>query len=162
MIYNFDAMLDRKHTESVKWHFFDEDVLPMWVADMDFVSPEPVVRALADRVAHGIFGYPGDLPGLKEVIVERMAQRYGWQITPDDLVFVPGVVTGFNMAAQAIVGQGEGILIQPPVYMPFLKTADFVHGVLQEAPLTYQPDGTYSVNWEVFEAAITPETRMFL
>lgn len=162
MVYNFDELPDRKHSESIKWHFFDEDVLPMWVADMDFVSPEPVVRALQDRVAEGIFGYPGELPGLREVIVERLAQRYAWKVSPEDLVFMPGVVTGFNMAARALVQPGEGVLIQTPVYMPFLKTADLAHGIQQQAPLTYLPDGSYSIDWDVFEAAITDQTRMFL
>src|SRR5690242_822175 len=116
MIYNFDELLDRKNTESVKWHWFDEDVLPMWVADMDFVSPEPVIRALQERVAHGVFGYPTDLPGLREVIVNRLAQKYQWAVNPEELVFVPGVVSGFNIAAQAFVEEGSGVLIQPPVY----------------------------------------------
>ena len=162
MIYNFDEHLDRKNTESVKWHWFDEDVLPMWVADMDFVSPEPVIRALQERVAHGVFGYPTDLPGLREVIVNRLAQKYQWAVNPEELVFVPGVVTGFNIAAQAFVEEGSGVLIQPPVYMPFLKVANNVRGVRQDAPLTYQADGFYSIDWDVFESAITSQTSMFL
>lgn len=162
MIYNFDQMPDRRRTESIKWHFFDEDVLPMWVADMDFVSPEPVVRALQERVAHGVFGYALDLPGLREAIIERLARLYHWQVAPEHLVYVPGVVSGFNLAAQAVVGQGEGVLIQPPVYMPFLKVGKHVSGILQEAPLTVQADGRYGVDPDVLEAAITPETRMFL
>lgn len=162
MIYNFDELPDRKSTESIKWHYFDEDVLPMWVADMDFVSPEPVIRALHERVDHGVFGYAGDLPGLRQVIVDRLASRYNWQISPEDLVYVPGVVTGFNMAAHAFIGAGEGLLIQPPVYMPFLGTARHVQGIRQDAELTLNPDGCYTVDWDAFEAAITPETRMFL
>ncbi len=162
MIYNFDELLDRKNTESVKWHWFDEDVLPMWVADMDFVSPEPVIRALQERVAHGVFGYPTDLPGLREVIVNRLAQKYQWAVNPEELVFVPGVVSGFNIAAQAFVEEGGGVLIQPPVYMPFLKVANHVRGVRQDAPLTYQADGSYSIDWDVFESAITSQTSMFL
>ena len=101
---------------------------PLWVADMDFVSPEPVIRALQERVAHGVFGYPADLPGLREVIVNRLAQKYQWAVNPEDLVFVPGVVSGFNIAAQAFVEEGSGVLIQPPVYMPFLKVANNVKG----------------------------------
>jgi cysteine-S-conjugate beta-lyase len=162
MIYNFDELPDRKNTESIKWHYFNEDVLPMWVADMDFVSPQPVIQALQERVAHGVFGYPGTLPGLREVIVERLARRYKWQVQPEELVFTPGVVTGFNMAAHAFIGQGEGVLIQPPVYMPFLGVAKNVQGVQQEASLIHHPDGRYTIDWDAFEAAIDQQTRMFL
>ncbi len=162
MDFNFDQLPDRKNSESIKWHYFAEDVLPMWVADMDFVSPAPLIEALQKRVAQGVFGYPGTLPELREVIVERLLRLYHWQVTPEDLVFVPGVVTGFNMAAHAFVGQGGGLLIQPPVYMPFLSVAENVKGVCQEACLTEHPDGYYSVDLEAFEAAITAQTRMFL
>lgn len=162
MLYNFDELPDRKSTESIKWHYFDEDVLPMWVADMDFRSPEPVIRALQERVAHGVFGYAGEIPGLREAVVARLAERYGWQVSAEDLVFMPGVVTGFNMAANACVGEGEGVLIQPPVYMPFLGVARHVRGVLQEAELSYHDDGCYTIDWERFEAAFTEKTRMFL
>lgn len=162
MIYNFDVLPDRKSTESVKWHYFDEDVLPMWVADMDFISPEPVIRALRERVEHGVFGYAGDPPGLRGVIVERLAQRYHWHVEPEALVFIPGVVTGFNMAAHAFVGADGGLLIQPPVYMPFLSAAQNAHAVRQDAELIHHNDGHYSVDWEAFEAAITDQTRMFL
>ncbi len=162
MQYNFDELPDRKSTESIKWHWFDPDVLPMWVADMDFVSPEPVVRALQERVAHGVFGYAASLPGLKEVIIERLDRLYQWQVLPEEIVFVPGVVTGFQMAAHAFIGEGEGLLIQPPVYMPFLGVARNVHGVQQNAQLTHNPGGHYSIDWDTFEAAITDKTRMFL
>lgn len=162
MIYNFDELPNRKATESVKWHAFEEDVLPMWVADMDFLSPEPVIRALQERVAHGVFGYAGEMPALSEAIVERLDRLYHWKVTPKDLVFVPGVVTGFNMAAQAFVGANGGLLIQPPVYMPFLRVANNVGGIDQEAPLTPHSDGYYTVDDDRFESAITDQTRMFL
>ncbi len=162
MIYNFDEMPDRKASESIKWHHFEPDVLPMWVADMDFVSPQPVIQALQERVAQGVFGYAGDLPGLREVIVERLERLYQWQVAPEDLVLMPGVVTGFNMAAHAFVRPGEGLLIQTPVYMPFLSTARNTDGFSQEAQLNRRADGYYSFDLDVFEAAITNQTRMFL
>ncbi|NLG97499.1 MAG: putative C-S lyase [Chloroflexi bacterium] len=162
MIYNFDELPARRETESIKWNFFDEDVLPMWVADMDFKSPEPVIRALQERVAQGYFGYAGQLKGLREGIVERLASKYNWFVQPEDLVFMPGVVTGFNMAGQAFAGQGKGVLIQPPVYMPFFGVANNINGIQQEAPLIRCADGSYEVDWDAFEAAITDQTGMFL
>lgn len=162
MRYDFDQLPDRKASESIKWHYFAEDVLPMWVADMDFVSPQPVIQALHERVAQGVFGYAGEMPGLYEIIVERMQRLYGWKISAQDVVAIPGVVTGFNMAAHAFVHSGEGLLIQPPVYMPFLGTARLVDGLSQEAQLDRREDGYYSFDPEAFEAAITDKTRMFL
>jgi cysteine-S-conjugate beta-lyase len=162
MIYNFDQLPDRRSTECAKWHFFEEDVLPMWVADMDFVSPEPVIRALHDRVSHGVFGYPGELPGLRETIVGYLANRFQWHIQAEDIVFVPGVVTGFNMAAHAFTEPGDGVLIQTPVYMPFLGTAGHVQGIRQEMELSMGADGTYFIDWDRFEASFTEKTRMFL
>lgn len=134
----------------------------MWVADMDFICPEPVIHALQMRVAHGVFGYPGEMTGLRAAIVNHLANLYEWQIAPEDLVFVPGVITGFNMAAHAFAGPQGGILIQPPVYMPFLSVANNTHGILQEAPLAFHQDGFYDVDWDTFQQAITPQTRMFL
>jgi len=97
MQYDFDSVPDRRASDSLKWHHYDAAVLPMWVADMDFVSPEPVVRALRHRADHGFFGYPEgitadarQLPAFRQLIVDRMAQRYYWQVQPQDLVFVPG------------------------------------------------------------------------
>ncbi len=83
MAYDFDQVIDRRATESVKWHHYGEEALPLWVADMDFVSPEPVVRALRARAEHGVFGYPQEPKELREVIVEWCARRYGWQKSCD-------------------------------------------------------------------------------
>ena len=99
--YDFDQILDRRQSDSIKWNYYDEDVLPMWVADMDFVSPEPVIRALQERVEHRMFGYPrgisglpGELPQLRALIVERLAELYDWKIEPEDILPLPGVVKG--------------------------------------------------------------------
>ena len=162
MSYNFDDFPDRKPTESIKWHYFEEDVLPMWVADMDFVSPEPVIQALHQRVEHGIFGYPCDMPEFIQVIVERMLERYGWHINPEDVVLIPGVVSGFNLVARAVVDPSEGVLVQTPVYPPFLSAPASAGLLRQEMELTCNPDGSYSIDYKAFEDAITDQTRLFI
>ncbi len=158
----FDQLPERRSTESVKWRAYGKDVLPMWVADMDFRSPEPVIRALTERVAHGIYGYPDVPDDLRRVVVHWLAKRHDWQVKPEWLVFIPGIVTGLNMAAQAFVKAGEGILIQPPVYMPFLDVPQNAGAIRQEALLRHEADGTYSIDFEAFEQAITPQTHMFI
>ncbi len=102
MASRFDRLIERLGTDSIKWGRYDGDVLPMWVADMDFVSPQPVIDALLERVSHGVFGYPMIKKDMKQVIVERMERRYGWSIDPSAVVFVPGVVPGFNLVCQAL------------------------------------------------------------
>lgn len=176
MDYDFDQLLNRRKSDSVKWQYFPEDVLPLWVADMDFVSPEPVIRALQERVAHGVFGYPDNfippeqrLSGLAEIIIQRMDELYGWQVQPEELVFLPGVVAGFNLACHALgpssnggTSRSGGVLVQTPVYPPFLGAAAHAGMTTQEMELTCNPDGSYAIDYEAFERAITPETRMFL
>jgi cysteine-S-conjugate beta-lyase len=176
VIYDFDTLPDRRHTESAKWNHYPEDVLPLWVADMDFVSPEPVIRALHERVAHGIFGYPStfapadqERSALAEIVVQRLEALYSWQVQPKDLVFISGVVAGFNMACHALAAsesgdeeQKKGVLVQTPVYPPFLDAPKNAGMTRQEMELTQEADGSYSIDWEAFEAAIAPETGMFL
>ena len=158
----FGRLIDRRSSDSVKWRLYDKDVLPMWVADMDFTSPEPVIRALRDRVDHGIFGYGKEPSELRPVIVDRLQRLYGWEVAPEALVFVPGVVTGFNQAAHAVTSPGDGVLVQTPVYFPMLYTPGNVGCTLDEMELTRLPDGSYEIDYDAFEAAITDKTRIFL
>jgi cystathionine beta-lyase len=162
MQYNFDQLNDRRSSDSVKWNYFAPDVLPLWVADMDFVSPQPVIEALEKRVREGIFGYPHEARSLKAAIVDWLDTRFQWKVEPTDIVSIPGVVVGFNLAAHAVVQAGEGILYQPPVYMPFLSVSKNVGAVGQTASLRQRADGSYSFDTGEFESAIDERTRMFL
>ena len=162
MSYDFDRVIDRRASDSVKWHRYDEDVLPLWVADMDFASPEPVIRALRRRVEHGIFGYAHELPELRPLVVERLQQLYNWQVEPEALIFVPGVVTGFNLVVQALALPGEGVLAQTPVYYPILHAPGNAGCTLDEMELTRRPDGSYEIDWSAVEEAITDRTRVFI
>lgn len=158
----FDEVRDRRHSDSCKWRQYDEDVLPLWVADMDFPSPEPVVRALRRRVEHGIFGYGEEPSALREDIIAHLARRFHWAVDPAALVLLPGVVTGVNLACCAFGAPGASVLVQPPVYPPILEAP--LNAGLQrvDAPLTADATGRYHVGPEAFEAAITPQTRLFL
>jgi len=162
MSYDFDQIIDRRASDSVKWQRYGDDVLPLWVADMDFVSPQPVIRALRQRVAHGVFGYGQELPELRPLIVERLQRLYNWQVKPEALVPVPGVVTGFNLATQALTSPGDGVLVQTPVYYPILYAPGNAGCTLDEMELTRRPNGQYAIDWDAFEAAITDRTRIFI
>jgi len=162
MTYDFDQLIDRRHSDSAKWRKYAADVLPLWVADMDFVSPEPVRRALHERIEHGVFGYGIDLPELSETVVDLLWQRYHWQVSPEALVLLPGVIAGFNLACRAATSPGDGMLLQTPVYPPILRAPGNA-GLSRDAmELTRQADGRYVIDFDAFEAAITECTRLFL
>ena len=167
--YDFDQVIDRRASDSIKWNAYDPDVLPLWVADMDFVSPEPVIQALRQRVEHGVYGYPtgigvpsSKVSDFQSTIVERMANLYNWQIEPEDVLLVPGVVVGFNLACHTLLSPEQAVLIQTPVYPPILHAAKTTGVIHQEMELTCNPDGSYSVDWDAFETAFTPQTGLFI
>jgi cystathionine beta-lyase len=162
MAHDFGQHIDRRYSDSIKWHYYDKDVLPMWLADMDFKSPDPVIRALHERVEHGVFGYGTAPPELREAIVERLQRLYGWQVSPKALVFLPGVVTGFNLACHAATSPGDGVLIQTPAYWPILSAPAGAGLTNDEMELTRAPDGRYEIDLDVFEKAITDRTRIFI
>ena len=162
MSYTFDTLIERRQTDSIKWRHYDPDVLPMWVADMDFRSPEPVIQALRDRVEHGVFGYADESAELRQVLVDRLANRYHWQVKPDDILLMPGVVNGFNQACHALGSPGDDVLVQTPVYGPILKGPDYAGLNRVESSLVRKENGWYGIDFEAFEKAITPETRLFI
>lgn len=180
-IYDFDRLIDRANSDSYKWRKYSPGVIPMWIADMDFPSPEPVIRALQHRVEHGVFGYPDglhnfdeELPGLREIIVERMAGRFQWHIQPQDVTFLPGVIPALNMACLAadfFDGQdlqdatptgSAGVLVQTPVYPPILEAAGTTGKLHQAAALLRTSEGSYQVDWPALEAAVTSQTRLLI
>ena len=110
-MFDFDEKINRRKSESLKWNTYPEDVIPMWVADMDFQSPPAVLRALEARVKHGVFGYGVEEPGLREAVCAWAERRYHWKIDPAHILFVPGVVTGLNWAIQRLLKPGAKFII---------------------------------------------------
>ncbi len=162
MTYDFDQTIDRRRFESIKWHRYGEDVLPLWVADMDFRSPEPVIEALRERVEHGVFGYGRTPEELPEVIIDRLERFYDWRVSAEDVMFLPGVVTGFNLVCHALASAGEGVLLQTPVYYPMLRAPAQAGLTNDEMELTRRADGRYEVDFERMEETITDRTRVFI
>lgn len=165
MSYNFDRPIERRGTDSAKWSYFPADVLPMWVADMDFPAPQPIIDALAARVQQGVFGYGMESKTLKQTLVERMARLYGWAITLEDIIFLPGLVSGLNIVSRAVGERGDGVLINTPVYGPFLTAPVNQYRTLQAAPLNVTQNGRhlhYALNMGGLAAAVQPHTKLFL
>jgi len=129
MRYNFDEVPNRRNTCSEKWDglretFGTDDVLPMWVADMDFKSPHEVVEALVERSKHGIFGYPLRSESYYEAIMEWVRDRHGWEIKREWIVDVPSVMPGLAAALLAFTSRGDGVVLQPPVYPPLFEVTE--------------------------------------
>ncbi len=164
----FDQVVNRRSTNSLKWTRYGPGVLPLWVADMDFPAPEPARQALRSAIDHGIFGYELPSRRLAELVAERMQRLYGWAVTPDMVVATPGIVAGFKAAARAVCQPGEGVLVQPPVYHPFLDVPQHTGTVGQLAALRRVDDHRtlrYEIDWPAFEAAFNSNgarTALFL
>ena len=159
---NFDRVINRRETESIKWNYYGEDVLPMWVADMDFQSPQAVVDALHARVEHGIFGYGGPPDGLREAIQAHLEGRHRWTIKASAISFVSGVVTGFTHAMYSLTEPGDKILIQTPAYPPFLAAPESTGRQCVINPLVEDNKGRYGVDYDQFEAQIATGVKLFI
>ena len=126
MKYDFDQEISRYNTASLKWddverQYGEKDLIPLWVADMDFMSCTPVIEALKKTVAHGVFGYPIQTESYREVIADWMRKRFQWEVRPEWLHYSPGVVAALSFLVQAFTQPGDKVLIQSPVYYPFSK-----------------------------------------
>ena len=158
MKYNFDEIIDRSTTNTVKFGgletaFGNKDLIPLWVADMDFLSPPCIIDALKERVNHGVFGYtrPGD--DYFATIVNWLQKRHQWTIEKEWITFVPGVVKGFAFVIDAFTEKGDNIIIQPPVYHPFRLVAEALGRTVVNNELVLE-NGEYKIDFDEFRKAI--------
>jgi len=167
MNYDFDKVVDRKNTDSVKYdlavqHGKPHDALPFWVADMDFKVPPCVADALRDRVDHGIFGYSETGDEYFDVLKNWFLRRFNWEIKRDWLIETPGVVTALYIGIRAVTKPGDGILIQQPVYHPFANAINALERKLVVNQLILQ-NGKYIIDFEDFEKKIIEESvKLFI
>jgi cystathionine beta-lyase len=167
----FDEIIDRSDSNSVKWAFGDKflsseeraaNPIPMWVADMDFRAPPPVIEALGRVLEHGVLGYPGGpTPNYIDAVTDWQARRFGWDVSREWLLAAPGVITSLKTAIQAFSSPGDSILIQPPVYSHFHSDVLLNGRQLAVAPLELTERG-YVFDEFRFEAAISGNTKMFI
>ena len=133
LTFDFDRVIDRRNGDSLKWNkYAGRDVLPLWVADMDFAAPPAVVAALEARIAQQHFGYAEPWPSLVDAVLGHLQRAYGWAVDAASLVWLPGLVTGLNVACRAIDG---AVLTATPVYPPFLTAPRLSGRALRTAPL---------------------------
>lgn len=166
MNYHFDKIIDRKGTSSVKWErngemFGTPDVIPMWVADMDFEVAPPIVKALKERVDKKVFGYTFEDDNYYQCIIDWIKNRHSWNTQKDWFSYSPGVVPGLAFAIQAFTLPGDKVIIQPPVYKPFFTIVENNHRQLLLNPLK-QENGEYHFNKKALLEKIDEKTKMIL
>lgn len=163
---NFTTVHDRKNTRSVKWDalsdvFQTEDVLPMWVADMDFKAPEAVNNAVMKRAAHGIYGYTTIDADVEDAILQWLKERHGWDIDRSWITYSPGVVTSLLLSVQAFTNPGDAILIQTPVYPPFFNSISTHDRTIVTNPLI-EKDQYYTIDFDDFEKKLQQGVKAFI
>ena len=166
MSIDFDREIPRSGTCSVKHdgraaYFGTPDVLPLWVADMDFAAPEAVTRALAERAAHPVYGYTLYPDSLYDALIDWLKKRHGWEVQREWIVMAPGVVPSLFATVMAFAQQGEGVIVQPPVYFPFFSAVTTNQRRLIQNPLRLE-HGRYSIDFEGFERCAAQGARLLL
>lgn len=161
-VYDFDTIIDRSNTGSEKWDkYAGRDIIPLWVADMDFRSPPAVIAALQARIEHGVFGYTHPSPGLIEAVQEHLQRDFHWRIEADWLVWLPGLVCGLNVLCKAIGEAGDEVITLTPIYPPFLSAPTLNDRTTIKVPLQLI-GGRWVADLAALESAITPRSKLLL
>ncbi len=168
MAYDFDKTIDRRGTGAFKWDALEElfgskDLLPMWVADMEFETPPFIVDALKERLSHPIFGYTKEPAGYWERVCSWIGSHHGW--TPDVswMTFIPGIVKGIGMVVNAFLSEGDKVVIQSPVYHPFHIVPEGNGLEVVRNPLIHHEDGSYSMNFDNLESILSdPSCKLLI
>lgn len=162
MIYDFDELIDRTNTDSFKWdRYKDRDIIPLWVADMDFKAAPPILKALEDVTKQGIIGYWHAPDELADVIVKRLDERHNWKIEKDWIVYLPGLVPGLTLSCMVVGNEGDEIITTVPVYGPFMKAPEAAKKKLVKVQMKLE-NNRWTLDFDAIRAAITPRTRMFM
>ena len=159
--FDFDTIISRQGTGSLKWEKYGKDVLPLWVADMDFACPKAVSRKMIERASHPMYGYNTQDPALMESIVGWVKRRHHWDIKPEWIVLGPGVVTSIILAILALSKQGDGVIIQPPVYHPFFSIIRDNEREVVENPLLFN-NGRYVIDFAHLEQMLADRKSKLL
>jgi len=157
----FDHVVNRRRTDSIKWNRYDHDVLPMWVADADYMCPPPIIQALHKRVDHGIFGYAQEPQQLRAILADHLYDHHRWKVAPETMVFLPGVLNALDLVYRAIAKPKDGVLVQTPIYPPFLQNPPHAGLILQCVELPQATDGSYEIDFREFEDKIKDNTYLF-
>ncbi len=163
MKYNFDTCPDRKGYGSLKWDKYkDRDVLPLWVADMDFASAPEIIDALQQRLDHGVFGYTIPYEAPIDAVLRYLEREHKYTAKAGWLNFLPGLVPAINLCCHAFCEPGDSVMTATPVYPPFLSAPDYAHRELIKVPLCLDANDCWTLDIEAMDAAVKPNTKIFI
>lgn len=161
-LFDFDTPVDRRNTGSLKWdRYKGRDIIPLWVADMDFKAPPAVITALHRHIDHGIFGYTLPPDGLVDEVLALLERTHSWKAAPEWIVWLPGLVTGINVACRSVGEPGDAVMTTIPAYPPFLSAPVLSGRILITVAHIGERSG-YAFDFEGIEQAFTKRTKMFL
>lgn len=165
MSHPFDALTEQqlRQRSCIKWGHYPPDVLPLWVADMDFPIASEIKDALREHVAGDEFGYPPmtGVPGLLDAVQERLADRYGYRVPQERITQLPGIIPGLYLAVRTLAGPADEVIVQPPAYPPFMQATNQSHRKLVYNPMVVRA-GRWELDLEGLERMITPATRLLI
>lgn len=164
---DFDRVIDRRNTNSLKWDYVsarygEEGLWSMWVADMDFQAPKPVLEAMEKLIEHGIFGYHQIPDSLREATTSWLKKRLHWEVREEEIVFTPGVVPAIHHVIETFTNKGDGIIIQTPVYYPFYSLIEFNERTLLRNPLIEVEEGYFTIDFDDLEKQMKKGAKMLL
>jgi len=165
MEFDFDTVIERRGTGSLKWLRYEgTDILPLWVADMDFAAPPVVLDAIRARLDHGVLGYSKPHPGLNDTVLAYLARAHGIEAAAEWIEWLPGLVPAKSMACRAVGASGDSVLTLTPVYPPFLAVHADAQKRLITVPLAQDAanGGDWRIDFDALEAAVRPDTKVFL
>lgn len=162
MKYDFSTQPQRRDTDSYKWDSESADILPLWVADMDFTTAPCIIEALQKRVSHGIFGYTRVPDDFYQAVIDWFSERHGLEMSPGKIIYTSGVVPALSAVIKAVTMPGEGVIVQTPVYNCFFSSILNNGCRVVSNELTHLPDGSYEMNFEELERLCTDEKNTAL
>ena len=165
--YDFDRRIERHGTDSVKYDGLAEtygrgDLMPLWVADMDFETPDFILDALRRRLEHPVLGYTLEPADYRPAIIDWIRTHHGWEVRPEWIAYIPGIVKGIGMAVNRLLAPDERVVIQPPVYHPFRLVPEGNGREVVCNPLRERPDGSYEMDFENLERVVDAKCRMLI
>lgn len=165
MPFDFDTVIDRRQTGSMKWARYEgRDILPLWVADMDFKAPPCVLEAVQNRLEHGVLGYSQPHPGLNQTVLEYLKRQHQIEAEDNWIHWLPGLVPAKSMACRAVGSSTDAVIIQTPVYPPFFHVHKDSGKRLISVPLASDEatNSSWEIDWQALESAVTPDSKVFL
>jgi len=163
-MHDFDILIDRRYTSSLKWdRYGDRDIIPLWVADMDFAAPPAVLAAIHERVNHGVLGYTKVPRELTDILVEYLSSNFRWDVSRESIVYLPGLVCGLHVAARSVGSVGDEQVIFTPIYPPFFNASTSAGRILREVPLLQDPKSLeWTIDFKMLQSVVSPRTRLLL